>query len=338
MAFIIYVTHIYVSYSLLRAPRSRPLHPVASGAMPIDDADWPRADQWLSPGDPDDGCDISVYGVPTSAGSVTGSDTHLAPAALRAALDRFSTFNSVEDIDVRDVTAIDGGDWDLADFELEETPDRIRELVRDSALGTTAAVFWGGDNSITRPLMQGTSSEWSRVFGLLTIGAHHDVRSLDNGPTNNTTVRGLIEAGLSGERIAQVGIQPFANSRADRDYAEHNGVSTRTTRDIEKRGVEEVVLKELHHISGRSDWIYVNFNMDVLDVAFAPGCPRARPGGFSPRELSHAAFVAGKHPKVIVADFVEVDPNQDPSGITVLAMANAFLSFAAGVAARPLAT
>lgn len=311
---------------------------VASGAMPIDDAAWPRADQWLVTGDPGDGCDISVYGVPTAAGSLSGSSAHLAPAAVRGVLERFSTFESVEDVDLRSLTAIDGGDWDLEGLELDPAHDRIRQLVGDSPLGGTAAVFWGGDNSITRPLMQGISPEWSRVFGLLTLDAHHDVRRLDNGPTNGTPVRGLLEDGLSGERIAQVGIQPFANSREYRDYAEHHSISIRTIRDIEKRGIEEVIRQELHRISGRSDWIYVDFDMDVLDVAFAPGCPGARPGGLTPRELSHAAFLCGKHPKVIVADFVEVDPSRDPTGITTLAMAHAFLSFCAGVAARPLTT
>lgn len=306
--------------------------------MPIDDANWPRADQWLTAGDPEQGCEISVYGVATSAGSLSGSSAHLAPEALRRTLERFSTYHSVEEVDLRSVTAIDGGDWDLADLSLEAAHDRIRELVAQSYLGTTAAVFWGGDNSITRPLMQGTSPEWNRVFGLLTLDAHHDVRSLDNGPTNGTPVRGLIEEGLSGERIAQVGIQPFANSHEYADYAEHHGVSIRTTRDIDKRGIEEVILRELHHISGRADWIYVDFDMDVLDVAYAPGCPGARPGGLTPRELSQAAFLCGKNPKVIVADFVEVDPTRDPSGITTLAMATAFLSFCAGVAARPLTT
>ncbi len=306
--------------------------------MPIEDANWPRADQWLAPGDPEDGCDISVYGVPTSVGSLSGSSAHLAPAAVRAVLPQFSTFESTEDIDLQKLTAVDGGDWDLEGLDLEATHDRIRQLVADSSLGTTAAVFWGGDNSITRPLMQGTSPEWNRVFGLLTLDAHHDVRSLDDGPTNGTPVRGLIEDGLSGERIAQVGIQPFSNSREYRDYAEHHGVSIRTTRDIDKRGIEEVVLKELHHIGGRADWIYVDFDMDVLDVAYAPGCPGARPGGLTPRELALAAYLCGRNPKVIVADFVEVDPSRDPTGITTMAMARTFLSFCAGVASRPLVT
>ncbi len=306
--------------------------------MPINDPDWPRADQWLSPGDTAGGCDISVYGVPLSAGSLSGAQTGAAPAAVRDVLSRFSTYHNEQDADTRKLTAIDGGDWDLSDLDLNAAHDRIRELTSASPLGQTAAVFWGGDNSITRPIMQGTSAEWHRLFGLLTIDAHHDVRTLDNGPTNGTPVRGLLQDGLAGERISQVGIQPFANSQEYQDFAKHHSISVRTIHDIEVRGVEEVVKQELHHLSGRADWIYVDFDMDVLDVAYAPGSPGARPGGLTPRQLQHAAFVCGKNPKVIVADFVEVDPTRDPTGSTVLNMAATFLAFCAGVAARPLTT
>lgn len=304
--------------------------------MPIQDPAWLRADQWLTPGDPADGCDISIFGVPLAAGSLSGARTDLAPAAMRSVLHRFSTYYSDENVDLRAITARDGGDWDLAGLGLEDAHGRIRKLTRESTLGGTAAVFLGGDNSITRPIMQGTSDEWDRVFGLLTIDAHHDVRTLENGPTNGTPVRGLLEDGLSGERIAQIGIQSFANSLEYRAYTDHYGVSVRTMRDVEKRGIEEVVLKELHHLAGRSEWIYVDFDMDVLDVAYAPGCPGARPGGMTPRQLAAAAYLCGRNPKVIVADFVEVDPARDTGETTILNMAMTFLAFCAGVADRPL--
>jgi formiminoglutamase len=74
--------------------------------------------------------------------------------------------------------------------------------------------------------------------------------------------------------------------------------------------------------------------VDVLDVTFAPGCPGARPGGMSPRQLAAACRAAGAHPRVRAADFVEVDPARDPSGTTVLNLATAFLAFASGVASR----
>ena len=60
----------------------------------------------------------------------------------------------------------------------------------------------------------------------------------------------------------------------------------------------------------------------------------ARPGGMTPRQLAAACRAAGAHPSVRSADFVEVDPERDHGGVTVLNMANAFLAFASGLAGR----
>ena len=62
--------------------------------------------------------------------------------------------------------------------------------------------------------------------------------------------------------------------------------------------------------------------------------PDARPGGMSPRQLSTAAWICGQHPKVRAVDFVEVDASADVNDLTLMNMATAFLSFAAGVAGR----
>ena len=54
----------------------------------------------------------------------------------------------------------------------------------------------------------------------------------------------------------------------------------------------------------------------------------------TPRQLTRAAWVAGSHPAVVAADFVEVDVTRDVAGTTVMALATTFLAFASGVAAR----
>ncbi|MDX1620973.1 MAG: arginase family protein, partial [Nitriliruptorales bacterium] len=82
------------------------------------------------------------------------------------------------------------------------------------------------------------------------------------------------------------------------------------------------------------DAIHIDFDIDVLDHAFAPGCPGARPGGLTPRQLAGAAYRCGAHHKVVTADFVEVDATRDPGGVTVMALTNTLLSFASGLAAR----
>jgi arginase family enzyme len=95
-----------------------------------------------------------------------------------------------------------------------------------------------------------------------------------------------------------------------------------------------VVTTALNDLAQRCRWIYVDVDLDVLDAAFAPGCSGARPGGMTPRQLAAACRAAGGHEAVRAVDFVEVDPDRDRDGVTVLNMANAFLAFVSGMAER----
>jgi formiminoglutamase len=98
-----------------------------------------------------------------------------------------------------------------------------------------------------------------------------------------------------------------------------------------------VMQDALDELAGRADAIYVDLDVDVLDRAFAPACPGARPGGLTPADVQAAARIAGAHPKVRAMDIVEVDPSKDVADVTVLAAASFLLSFAAGLVSRPAA-
>jgi arginase family enzyme len=227
----------------------------------------------------------------------------------------------------------DLGDWAVDALDMHALGDAVADLARALDPAVPHA-FIGGDNAITRPLVRGSSQgELARV-GLLTLDAHHDVRSLDNGPTNGTPIRGLIDDGLPGHNITQVGIHSFANSGAYRRYCEEQGVEVVTMATVDEVGAGWLVSTALDDLAERCDRIFVDVDMDVLDVAYAPGCPGARPGGMTPRQLAAACRAVGAHPAVGGVDFVEADPARDPSGITTMQVANAFLAFCSGVAQR----
>jgi arginase family enzyme len=196
-------------------------------------------------------------------------------------------------------------------------------------------VYLGGDNAITRPLVRGLSADLSRT-GLITFDAHHDVRTLTMGPTNGTPVRGLVEEdGLPGANIVQIGIHSFANSAEYRSYCDQKGISVLTVADVENRGVEVVVDSALTSLADRCDAIYVDVDIDVLDRSLAPACPGARPGGLGIRELAEGVRRCARSPLVRAVDYVEVDAEADRDGITLDALAHAFLAAAAGYAERP---
>lgn len=298
---------------------------------PIVDPLWNRADQWLA--EAHDEPRFTLIGVPTSVASLSPSHAHLAPERVRDVLARLSTFDGERGLDLRDLAAADLGDWGVADLDVFAALHSIEALARELAPGPVRA-FLGGDNAITRPLVRGLAHEDLSAIGVLTLDAHHDVRSLDRGPTNGNPISGLIRDGLPGSHVVQVGILAFANSRDYRDECEARGIEVRSRSDVEARGIETVMSETLATLGERCERIFVDVDMDVLDRAFAPACPGARPGGLAPRELFAAVRLAGRHPKVIGADFVEVDPERDVADLTLFNTATALLSFAAGVLER----
>jgi formiminoglutamase len=291
-----------------------------------DDPQWPRASTWLAPSG---AAPLGVVGVPLSRSSISPSFAHLTPAAVRAALQRFPTFHAGLDVDLP--AAVDHGDLDVAHLEgraaVEAVRDGLRALPPHDLL-----LLLGGDNLVTWPAVQALSPDLSRV-GVLTLDAHHDVRGFHAGATNGTPVRGLLEAGLRGEHVVQVGIAELTNSRAYRAYCLEQGI--RVVPLVECRGrVGEVVRAELDRLAAECDVVHVDLDVDVVDRAFVPGCPGARPGGLLPHELLEAAVAAGRHPAVRSVDVVEVDAAADVDEVTVQLAAMCLLSAAAGFAAR----
>jgi formimidoylglutamase len=299
----------------------------------MDDPLWPRVSDWIlgSAGGP---TAIDLVGVPSSIASISTSNARTAPTAFRAALAGFSPFDGDRDVDLETVSIADHGDLDIDDTSMVTSQAQIREYA--SALDLSGLpVFIGGDNAITRPLVGVVGGDLDTI-GVVTLDAHHDVRVLDDGPRNGTPIRGLIEDGLPGRNVVQIGIHSFANSKAYRRYCEEQGITVITMDDIDAsspRGVAEAASYHLGHVEG----IYVDFDIDVLDRAHAPGCPGARPGGMTPRQLGAIAFELGRNRRVVAADFVEVDPDRDRDAITVQAMVHTFLSFVSGVASRGVA-
>jgi formimidoylglutamase len=297
-----------------------------------DDPLWPRASAWLASGGHRTGPSLGLVGIPLSRTSISPSGAHTTPAAVRAALSRFSTLHASLDVDLETLSVTDHGDLPVSDAGVADHVARVAQgLVPVAAAGYDLVVVIGGDNAVTRPAFQALLP--LSGSGLLTLDAHHDVRAFHAGATNGTPVRGLVEDGLRGDHVVQVGIGDLTNSRAYRDWCEDRGITLVGLPECRGR-VGAVVREQLDRLAQTCEHLYVDLDVDVLDSSFAPGCPGARPGGLAPWELLEAAVEAGRHPAVRVVDVTEVDATADVGGVTVDVAAQCLLSAAAGLAAR----
>ena len=299
-----------------------------------DDPFWPRANAWLAGahGGKTLGA-LAVLGAPVRLGSITPGRCDLAPAAIRAILRRFSCYDIESDADLHLLEARDLGDLSLADLKLEDAFRPLRDAVRNALAGADAIAILGGDNGVTRPAAHGLADSLNKV-GMITLDAHFDLRDLGNGLSNGNPIRALLADGLPGANIAQIGIQPFANSRAYAEVARDAGITAITMNQVRAHGIEAFLNEALDDLSSRVEAIYVDLDIDVLDRIFAPATPGSRPGGLTPWELRRVAWLCGFHPKVRAIDLVEVDPTLDVADATVMTTASCLLSFASGLLCR----
>lgn len=332
---------------------------------------WPRAGDWPPPTGT---VDAVLLGVPAWRTSLSPTGAGETPAAVRAALRRFSpTLIGPPALDLTEVLRVaDAGDVHEPDGRDGE--GRVRAAV--TALSAARLVIaLGGDNSATYAVAQGRGAR-----GLITLDAHFDLR---DGESNGSPVRRLIADGLDPRRIVQIGIADFANSAAYARRAAEAGITVITLDELRRRGIDDVVTHALHVAGGGSDpaagtpapaeeaghdagtaaapatdadaavsarrhtpaapraidgddgRIHLDIDVDVCDRSVAPGCPASVPGGLAAWELRALVRGLARDPGVTSADIVEVDATADTDdGRTVRLAALCVLELLAGKAER----
>jgi len=272
---------------------------------------------------------VALIGAGLNERSLTPGRCDLGPRAFRAVLPRFSTYD-VETGAELTTRVHDAGDLPLKAVSPADAFEPVRDAVAAQA-SRALTVLIGGNNAITRPGVHGLGLD--RV-GVLTLDAHFDLRDTDQGLTNGNPVRALLEDGLDGRRISQVGLAPFANTKRAHDKAMAAGISVRTVRECRDQGLAVVVAEELARLSGLCEVIYVDFDIDVIDRSQWPASPGARPGGVSAQDFFDATRLIGAHPKVGAVDLTEYDPSLEIGDLGALTAGRWFCELLAGFEAR----
>ena len=272
---------------------------------------------------------VALIGAPLNERSLTPGRCDLGPRALRGVLPRLSTYDLETGVEL-DIRVHDAGDVPLKAVSPAEAFEPVRDAVAAQA-HRALTILIGGNNAVTRPAAHALGLE--RV-GVLTLDAHFDLRDTDQGLTNGNPIQALLDDGLDGRRISQIGLAPFANTRRAHEKAMAAGISVRTARQCRDQGLAAVVAEELERLSGLCDVIHVDFDIDVIDRSQWPASPGARPGGVSAQDFFDAARIIGAHSKVRAVDLTEYDPSLEVGDLGSLTAGRWFCEILAGVQAR----
>ena len=279
-------------------------------------AGWPNLSELMVSADSE--APVGLLGVPLAAGSVTPGACDQAPLTLRKTLKRIGRYD-VETGRELETRIADRGDVEPCGPTIEKATPRIYAAISASVETHALTLLVGGNNAITRPAVLGLGGELKEI-GLITLDAHFDMRDLDQGLGNGNPVRALIEDGLPGANIAQVGLASFANSRAMHEDAIEAGNLVITIGDVRNDGIAHAIDRALDHVA-HCDALVIDCDIDVIDRSQFPAAPGGRPGGMAVHDFYYAVRRLASDPRVRIIDLTEWDPPLDASDLSALTAA-----------------
>jgi len=289
---------------------------------------WPNLSELLIA---DGETPIGLVGAPLAAGSVTPGGCDKAPALMRQTLKRIGRY----DVDMgRSIfTPVhDHGDAALDELTIEEATQPIRDAVAESVGEHALTLVVGGNNAVTRPATLALDVALEKV-GLITLDAHFDMRDLDAGLSNGNPVRALIQDGLPGKNIAQIGLASFANTAEMHRDALAAGNLVISMEEVRRDGIRAAVDHAIEH-TRHCDALVIDCDIDVIDRSQMPGAPGARPGGMHVGDFFWAVRALASHHRSRVIDLTEWDPPLDPTDLSALTAGRWMAECIAGFEAR----
>ncbi|MHB2028040.1 MAG: arginase family protein [Acidimicrobiales bacterium] len=295
------------------------------------DPGWPAASSLLQRVPTPGREHVALVGVPTYATSVSQRSSHSTPDAIRRALERYSTWSFEDNVDLASfATIVDYGN--VVEPDAPGGSERVAARLAEVAEGSLLTVVLGGDNAATWHSMRALAAGHLEQFGLITLDAHLDLR---DGRSNGSPVRQLIEEGLDGHYVVQLGVGEFSNSSFYARRALDAGITTIGRSAFFREDVATLVRRAVDVAGASGRPIYVDIDLDVADRAVVPGCPGAAPGGLGAYEVRQFAREIVTYPGVKAIDITEIDVGRDSADErTVRLAAVLLLEIVAGLQGR----
>lgn len=209
--------------------------------------------------------------------------------------------------------------------EIAETCKSVAEVVRKSLDEDLFPLVLGGDHSIAAGTAAGVASHFhktSKRVGLIWLDAHGDMNTPDTSPSGN--VHGMPLAAIMGsgppELTDLAGFAPMIEPRSvslvgireldakERRFVKESGVHVFTMRDIDERGMREVMAEALRFAGDDTAGIAVSLDMDFVDPSDAPGVGTPVRGGVTYREAHLALEMIADTRSMVSFELVEINP------------------------------
>ncbi len=269
------------------------------------------------------GVDAVVYGIPFDTATSYRTGPRFGPEAIRSASSLIRPYNPALAVNVVDaLSLVDYGDVPVSPGDTERTYGQIEEALAPIVDAGIFPLALGGDHSITLPELRALARRYGPL-SLVQLDSHGDTWEQYFGQRffHGTTFKRAVEEGVvDAASSVQAGMRGSLYGAEDIDVAKEMGFTVLTTDELRDLGPAAYGTLVLDMVGSRP--VFMSFDVDFLDPAFAPGTGTPEVGGFSTAEA--LAFLrALRGIKLAGCDVVEVSPPYDGPGMqTALAAAN----------------
>jgi guanidinobutyrase len=268
------------------------------------------------------GLDACFIGVPLDIGTSNRSGTRFGPKQIRAEsvlLRPYNMWTRAAPFDSLQVADI--GDVPINTFDLKDSVRRIEAFYDDVLQHDVRPLTLGGDHTLTLPILRSMAKKHGPL-ALVHVDAHADINPHMFGEdiAHGTPFRRAFEEGLlAPEHVFQIGLRGTGYTAEDFDWARERGFTVVQAEELWHRSASPLMAKIRESLGDRP--VYLSFDIDSLDPAYAPGTGTPEIGGLT--TIQALEIIRGCHGLSLVgADLVEVSPPYDPQGNTALLAAN----------------
>ena len=278
--------------------------------------------------------DAAIVGLPLDSGTYYRTGQRFGPEAIRNASVLLSAYSTAHRLDVFELlSVIDGGDAAVLPGDIPMSHRVIEAHLRPLYAADVVPIGLGGDHSVTLAELRAAAAKHGPV-GLLLFDSHPDTwdECLGQKYTHASPFRRAVEEGLiDPTRSTMLGLRGAPDGSEDWDIARRLGFEVRTAAQLHEQGLGGVPAQA--RARAGTGPVFLSFDIDFLDPAFAPGTGTPAVGGFSTAQmLCLLRGLAGVN--LVAADVVEVLPAYDVAQITAMAAAQVVFETMALLAVR----